>query len=46
MASTSRADLSRAIFAAYLARDRKFVEDAFSRPTITSKIIFTDMSVA
>jgi ketosteroid isomerase-like protein len=30
MASTSRADMIRAIFAAYLASDRKFVEDAFS----------------
>ena len=30
MASTSRADLIRAIFAAYLSDDRKFVEDAFS----------------
>jgi ketosteroid isomerase-like protein len=30
MASTSRADTIRAIFAAYLSDDRKFVEDAFS----------------
>jgi ketosteroid isomerase-like protein len=30
MASTSRADTIRAIFAAYLTDDRKFVEDAFS----------------
>jgi ketosteroid isomerase-like protein len=30
MASTSKADRIRAIFAAYLADDRKFVEDAFS----------------
>ena len=30
MASTSRADLIRTIFAAYLSDDRKFVEDAFS----------------
>ena len=28
MASTSRADMIRAIFAAYLANDRKFVENA------------------
>ena len=30
MASSTRADMIRAIFAAYLAGDRKFVEDAFS----------------
>jgi ketosteroid isomerase-like protein len=30
MASTSRADTIRAIFAAYLSDDRKFVENAFS----------------
>ena len=30
MAFASRADMIRAIFAAYLASDRKFVEDAFS----------------
>ncbi|MEH2495182.1 ketosteroid isomerase-like protein [Bradyrhizobium sp. AZCC 1678] len=30
MASTSRADMIRAIFAAYLSDDRKFVEEAFS----------------
>jgi ketosteroid isomerase-like protein len=30
MASTSRADTIRAIFAAYLSDDRKFVEEAFS----------------
>ena len=30
MASSTRADMIRAIFAAYLASDRKFVEDAFS----------------
>ncbi|MEH2520377.1 ketosteroid isomerase-like protein [Bradyrhizobium sp. AZCC 1610] len=30
MASTSRADTIRAIFAAYLTDDRKFVENAFS----------------
>ena len=30
MASSTRADVIRAIFAAYLAGDRKFVEDAFS----------------
>jgi ketosteroid isomerase-like protein len=30
MAASTRADMIRAIFAAYLAGDRKFVEDAFS----------------
>ena len=30
MATSTRADMIRAIFAAYLAGDRKFVEDAFS----------------
>ena len=30
MASTSRADTIRAIFAAYLSGDRKFVAEAFS----------------
>ena len=30
MASSTRADMIRTIFAAYLAGDRKFVEDAFS----------------